>query len=482
MSSHIHVPGTFDKFTNLGAVTFNTVLDSIIADVAAAIAAGTANGWTLHDDQRTLAGHGGIYAIPVCYAGFAGGGSGYGFAISAGATAINANANPSTRLLAHWKPGLTEINTSSGFPNWTPSGTWGVVSAVGSASAATLAVAWPNGAVTTPAAGSNGRCLVEKAAGYVVLRCESTQKVFFVQIIRPRSYGDALRCRVWETWDAATHTGTNPSNMEILRAYNAQTADGTGAVKYVLFLLPDTFVLYAGRGDDNLTTNYADLFYAGNLISSRVGDTNALVVACTNQELTAWGPDGSSGVAVVNGCDGGAQILRDYAGTRVWRGCDNTTYDMLDQAEVIVSIRPRASSYLDAPNRRLLDTNQRCRMVALDVRAVPPRAWTETNLVDDRRGEIRHIRVPAGNPSWTFLQTFGPSSDDGKTYIMLRCAYANVRTTADTQTSMDVGATAVSVSGFCFRPAGAAGTRDEIAVNSISGVLQMRWFMLPIDL
>ena len=36
------------------SITFDTFLDTIVSDLAAAAAAGKAHGWTLHDDQRNL--------------------------------------------------------------------------------------------------------------------------------------------------------------------------------------------------------------------------------------------------------------------------------------------------------------------------------------------------------------------------------------------------------------------------------------------
>lgn len=462
MSFHPHTGGLLSGFIALPMTTFDTILDSIVADVAAAIAAGKANGWTLHDDQRAPAG---IVVVPVCHGGH-NTPANPNATLTAGATALVVAA-PS-RIGRHWLPGVTEINVSSGTPLFTPSGAWGTVSAIASDTAATMAVGWPNATLIAAAS----RTMIEKAFGFVVLKCTSAQKNFYVRIIRPKSYADALRYDVWETWDAATHTGTNPSNQEILRAYDTRFT-GAKQLQYILWLMPDSIGLWAGADPGNITgTNYWDLFYAGNMSPVRAGDSNALVHGCSNQELSGWAPASSSG-ALITDSDGSMQVLREVGAGSVWQALPSSFTPL----PALATFSPRAPIYCEDPYRPLLDDTNRLAMSEIDIYQAGGRAYGGNN--EGRRGAMRYFRVPCGNPSNNHLVTFGPA-EDGRIYVLVRASYPFWRGSAntltfDTNSSNSYPATAF---GWGYR----APNYNEVSSGITAFYAISRWFLLPVDL
>jgi hypothetical protein len=469
MSFHPHLGSPQSGYTVLPAATYDTLLDSIVADVAAAVAAGNANGWSLWDDQRVLSdiGYGaGIYPIVSTVPG----GYSYGASNSYGWTATNGNAYiacgvgyDSARTTHAYRAGWSQISLG-------PNGPWYSVTGTPNNYTINISPVWAGGAQTA------AKNIYEQAAGYIVLRCLSAQKTFYVQFIRPKTYGDILRYRVWETWDPATHTGTVGGNYEILRgAWGQHGSAGAGSISYCLFLLPDAIALWA------MSASFEDLMYAGNLLPAVAGDTNALVHMCTNQILSGWGAAPSvDGTA--NRPAGGVQVLRQSTGL-------SGAWSCLPQADptphyLVGTFSPRGWSYAENVRRQLIDTKGNVRMIPADILGPQCLSIGESEDVL-RRGEVRHLRLPAGDPSYMRFLTFGPAPEDGHTYVMLRTTYPFQLTYQLASIQFDASSSVPIGSGFARNLGGLSniGVRNEINVGTGTTLCGFsRFFLMPIDI
>lgn len=443
-----HTGGSYQHFTPLALSTFNNVLSDIIADVG-----GGTNGWTVFDDQRTLSGHaGGTYSVLLNVGGAQIVGGAYGSTWAA-STALTGTG---TRYLRSFIPTVSEVSPDGGT-------NWRVVSAVASDVAATLGVAW-TGVLTQI------KTAVEKVFGYVVLKYTSTQKTYYVQIIRPKSYADLVRIRCWETWDAGTHVGTGQLGPEeIVRAYSGQKT-GTTSVQYVMFLLADAFVFWGGGDPAQVgTTNYWDLYYAGNLnpLRGAADYANAFFQASSSQELSGFYL--TAPAIGATGLTGGGILYRAINGT-TW---SPTTY----QNDCSGVVHPRGMTYLDDVTRPLLDESGKLQFVDCDVYQAS--GMSQAQITDGKRGDLRYLKLSCGNPSAQHLSTFGPA-DDGNTYMMLRTSYP-MQVCSGAAATIDSGATGINApTGFGFTTR--SGQLMEINVATASPIALWRFFLLPTNL
>jgi len=409
------MPGFFPH-TSLQTSAYTPLLkssfDALLSDIVADVGAGT-NGWTLFDDQRsnTTA----LYPLPIGWIGFdhvyaPGYVAYYTFTQnSPTVTAYNGfgnyyrtdrnlissssiNNNPAQITLdggANYYTVTAVANTNLGFTldrNWAP------------ASVNTLGGIWA------------------KMQGYIVLKCTSAQKSFYVQLMRPASHGDWLMVRTWESWNATTHVGTNSGPTETLRA-NANNVGQSGAssVRYVLWLLPDVFALWGGW-------SYSDFIYIGNLTPFVATDTDCLIQACTNQDY--------SGLICESGnqdSNGGAAMLRGIAGV-TWNDPTQGTHSSNAyqyfprwSGQCAYAIWPKGMTWMWNPWRAAFDNYGRFQITDAEVFSAEKASNISGNPggYEGKRGDIKYLKYPLFNPSWFGLVQFGPA-DDGNTYVMIQ--------------------------------------------------------------
>lgn len=450
-------------FTSLPACTYNSVLDDIVTDVGSGV-----NGWTLFDDQRSN-------TTEAAWANV------YGWnwtANSLRAVSItNGTASlvmPSTSLTGRFQSGeynvgFTQITLDNG-ANW-----YGIAS-ITNQYTMTL-----DRNYTGTTLSSAQQPIYIKVNGYIVLKCTSSQKTFYVKIFRMMSYWYSLRFQVFETWNAATHTGTVGGPQETIRF--SPTAATATATLY-LFLLPDVFAAWSN-----------DLFYAGNLIPYRTSDGNALIQACSNQVLSGIGVSSTwQGAASNYYLNGGASCLRNINGT-TWANNWGQWGMNLDNKYMIA---PRGVDYLWQMDRPQLDDRGSMQFAEWDAyhsyyggssMTASHGAW------EGKRGELRYLRAPMMSPSVMHQATLGPA-DDGNTYILLRCLQpepsqnSNFYAAGDIDSTDSSSATPINYNAFsqAFRALAVSSTlggtySDDLIIRSYQQtVFSRRFFLLPINL
>lgn len=450
-----HTGGAATGYSTLPMTTFSTILDDIVADVTAQ---NNTNGWSVHDDQRTG-------FTPLVLPSNVGGLNITGLGMVFTNTSMALSQASYGRFRRNWVTGVSGTQIS---PNQTD---WFYCTAIASQTAATLNVNYTG---TTTIAGTTGHNIYEKSGPYVVLKCTSAQKTFYVLIARPVSYGDSLRIQVYETWNPATHTGTNPSPQETMRAYeDGQGRSGSTPLKYVLFLLPDVFTIWVGGSPSEPGVILEDLYYAGNLSALRAGDTTCLLAACTNQDLSGVGVSASLTYSSAGRC-GGATMFKNVTGT-TWT--DPRAVGSYNES-CNYAVMARGLSYIWGIERTNLDDGAKFQFCEMDA-YMAGGASSGFDRNEGKRGELRYIKAPIMNPSGLHLASLGPA-DDGNTYMLLRSAVPNAAGGLVTSYSGDVSYNNNPASGFAC--GGRSGTLGEIVVQSVYTVLSPRWFMMPINL
>jgi hypothetical protein len=475
----------------------NTVLDNIVADVAAAVTAGTNNGWTLHDDQRngSAPNTSTLWAIPANnnVHGFTGQGYPNGYVVAAGATSMTHNSYSAPSgwgMNRKWVANQTKVllGNSSNSP-WTVVGTTThTVTAIPNDYTATLGTGWSYTALASTSDGTqNNSSVMELAQGYIILKCTSTQKTFYVAIIRPISTGDGLRCQVFETWDNTTHIGTGCSYQEILRAYTSPTAL-TAPLQYMLWLLPDAFGLWI-NGDVSIAPLYgncwiSDFYYAGNLTPYRAGETSCLIAACTNTEQSMLVAVGSLTSAGSTGTTGGSAFSASYREvTKATIQIFGNLYPGINNKWVMQrfhSADPYTHSLLVANGITYLDITLPLfdelgllQLQQFDVYDIPNATYSRIGQTG-KRGTVKYLRTPVGNPSGYGLYSFGPG-DDGHAYIMFYGGLAYSAIAWAGQPGSVNGATANPGDQYAM---------TAFAQNSQGGTRMGYWryFLMPIDI
>lgn len=465
-----HTGAITQGYTTLPCTTYGTVLDDIVMDL------GTGqNGWTLHDDQRNVVGSiwwpwaGGFNYNAPSYASYA-----RNFVTTNGSAAVdwsgyfNGAAAYRSGGRATWDltPGLTQVSVDN--VNW-----YGVLSVQNfyqftldrNFTGATVANGWQN--------------LFVKTMGYIVLKCTSAQKTFYLQITRPMTTGARfLIFQVFETWNSVTHTGTCGGPQEAVRAYSTYNKPLTSRVQYMLFLLPDAFAFWCG-GDpmEPGGGQVWDLYYCGNMTPLRTNDTNCLVQACTNQD---W-----SGIFPMNTGDlfttayntwGGASVLRTLGGTTWWHPASQQGASWGNMYALV----PRGADYVWALDRTSFDESARMQFVEYD--AYQCGSNNNGNAISEgKRGELKWLKSPVMNPTGLQTASLGPS-DDGNTYICLHTSlpwianqYSGASWPGDVITN-----TGPLCSGFVHT--NRYGNTGAFSTNVAVAYIVRRCFLLPINL
>ena len=419
-------------YTPLPKTTADTILTDIVGDVGAGV-----NGWTLWDDQRTNLTD--LYYVPM---GFGSPDhvfyypSNYTYAywafMNGQANATGTNQSYVGFYASAYRVMQTYAISGSGNPS-------GSQITVDGTNFYTVVGLNPGVTNTSPcvitmdrnfAQGStNVYAIRAKNWGYIVLKCTSAQKTFYVKITRPASYADGLMVKAYETWDNVGHSGTIGGPSEILRTHNTNVGvKGSDTLRYVLWLLPDVFALWLG-GDPlngNPAGKLSDFMYIGNMSPYRAGDTDCLIQACSNQEY--------SGVCATAGTtlpSGGAACLRGLSG-QTWvdptlTPANSTTYQ--GQAFILggytggprYAIWPKDSIWINNPWRGSFDNFGRFQIS--DVEAYSAEACSNGSGNpqgnEGKRGDLKYLKYPSFNPSGFHLVQFGPA-DDGNTYVVVK--------------------------------------------------------------
>lgn len=454
--------------------TFATLLDDIVGDISTG-GAGGVNGWTLYDDQR---GGGGETVWSPRGGAFVSTSYGYG-------TFTNNSSNVGWQYQNYsWyrtfcQPGLTPISTN---------GTdWYTVQSFVNDLNITL-----NRSYTGP---SGPRRIYTQLGGYIVLRCISAQKNFFVKISRTMDYLCPVRMQTFEFWNSTTHTGTNGGPQELMRAYDWPLTPRKGAqtgLQYILWLLPDAFILYLGAAPFEALPNsnmYSDLFYAGNLKTYRQNDTDAVIQACSCQNLSGMGAINGAVINDVMATNAGAVCLRNLA-RMPWRDPVGMTNDI--PSWNAYGLWPRGMSYIFNPERALLDDAGKIQLVELDAyhtgTSIPWNTGFQPGYEsyssygphprsnEGRRGELRYLKIPVGVPMSMNLMATGPA-EDGNTYISIRVS--RPWTAEPPNLEEDCGYTTI-YGGFGVTTR--YGNLGDLVPANWSTTINHRYFLLPTNL
>jgi hypothetical protein len=442
-----HTGGSPQGYTALPVSSFANILSDIVADIGSGV-----NGWTLYDDQRS----GTPLVVPFACTGYVTGlVSANGTTMTNGSSAISQGNNNAMRFARCIAPGVTQI--SSDQSNW-----YTINAANANGYQATLDRNYTGTSI------SPGRAYT-KTGGYVVLQCTSQQKTFYVLLARGASYGDLLFVQVYETWNASTHVGANPSTMEIMRGFSSQQSS-TSKIQYILWALPDALGLWTS-GDPSFS-GVADFLYVGNLTPYRVGDTSCLLFACSNMDYSGLNAYYATSITDANNTVGCAEIWKSISST-MWS-------NSVIQHPCMTTLSPRGYSYLDDFTRTSLD--DAARFQYCDVDAYQSAKPSSTGMVgnEGKRGDVKYLKYPIMNPSGLHLASFGPS-DDGNTYVMIRCDFPG-SVGNNTPPSGDVY-NGYSASSFAFASRTNSSTSiGEVILYTYFPVCTFRFFLMPVNL
>lgn len=411
-----HIGVQTSAFTPLAKSTFDTILTDIVTDVGVGV-----NGWTVHDDQKSNVTA--LYSLPKGW-----GGADYPTmytnnycVFTNGSTSVTSYNNYGYSGYRHDR---NLISSSSLTPNPTQitldggSNYYTVVAVANNNSSFTIDRNFAQGSINTAR-------IQAKCQGYVVLKCTSAQKTFYVQILRPASFADVVMVKTWETWNALTHTGTGGGPMEVMRGFtNNVDHIGSTKVQYILWLLPDVFGLWCGGDSTELGTKSSDFMYIGNMTPSDSQDKECLFQACTNQDY--------SGVCLQssNNCNGGAAVFRGVNGG-VWTDPVATfqsagTNNLFDRnvGGNAYEIWPKGQVWYWNPNRMSFNNYGKFQCCSVEVYATEKVANTSSPAsgLESKRGELKYVKFPASNPTSFHLVQLSPADDDN-TYIIVKTSY-----------------------------------------------------------
>ena len=501
-----HTSGAGVGFTCLAETTYSGVLDSIVNDIGT----GTINGWSLYDDQRVS----GTGNFIVAYGNM---GSTDGASVAAMCDWISGS---STSSVAgnRWSSNVGNSAITEIYPSRTQisfdTKTWFTATSIPVLSG-TNGFSW-SFTINTPYTGTSflANPYYVKLQHYIVLRQVSSQKTFYVLLAKPDSPCDILRVQVFESWNATTHVGTNGSNQEILRGLDQPDTTfwnnnwDNQPVRYLLWLLPDVFGIWAsfGSGPTTRVVKY-DFAYAGNLDTSAVrsNDTNALVFGCSNNALSGFGvalnvsPYGGYSANSNAGNTGGMRCLRTLQG-EPWSHPSATQSGSYRPSGWFPNNQyapyPRAMPYHNRIDAPFLDVNNRIQFTEFDVYNVGNNGaygafqnqytgFTGSSGPEGKRGMLRYVKCPMYNPIGGLLTTYGPA-DDGNTYVMFKtyyCQVANGSITSPIGRYLDVGEEE-KMTGWASteKIPGSSNPLGEVVIIASPDVWWYRWLMMPINL
>lgn len=461
-----HTGGTAQSYQALPLSSFASLLNDIVGDVATGGLPGV-NGWTLYDDQR--AGGGEIVAAP--YGGIATKDTSYDGTIwTNNSQALTWENNNYGHFGFYCQPGLTPVSPDKV--------DWYTITGFTNHQNVTIDRNYVGTTKTvTPS--------YTKLGGYIILKCQSEQKIFYVKLSRTMDYQSTLRVQTFETWNAITHTGSGGGPEELMRAYDWPSLARSGAstkLQYILWLLPDAMALWCGAdpaesgivgpGLSTAAFTLWDLFYVGNLIPSRIGDAHCVIQACSNQNLSGCGAyvDQSWGSAL--GMNGGASCMRSLAGLPWWNppAREQASY------HAMYALYPRGMTFLQQLDRTPLNEAGKFEFCPFDafhtglsIHGVNGRTW------EGRRGELRYLKACISNPIGLNLVSFGPS-DDGNTYVCIRVSRP---TNGNREYPSEFGFSYLSG----FARGARYGIAGDIEVNSGENTTwNERYFLLPTNI
>jgi hypothetical protein len=422
-------------FTPLPTTSVTGILDSIVSDIGAGV-----NGWTLHDDQRTTGAsypwavylwHNGAYNNQTNYANgswtftngspysWGNGSLGYNYA----ATITSGEpGNTGTVAPANW-PQISVDNVNwyrAAYTNWT----YPTVSA-------TLDRNFAQATTFT----YNLLCRIEK---YIVLKCTSTTKTFYI-VIGQIPGTTFLYVQPHEEWSNTTHSGFNGGQIEVCRgsywddrySINA-TYTSTVEVQYVMCLYPEAMFfwiheIYPYPIQTEPNNVIATAFYVGNLDTTGIksADPDAVWFGCSDTSYTGLRCAGGVDHATTWVQWGSSQCLRTsngniwapYNSYHAWGPKDNM-YQFVPRGRPYTRYLGAAANIANDSNFSVLDVDiYQCGFNDGDNYSFGADICSE-----GRRGKVRYLKVPAFNPSGMGLAAFGPSQD-GYTYLMVMCGF-----------------------------------------------------------
>ena len=493
-----HIGGATVGTTPLPETTFSGILDSIVSDIGAGV-----NGWTLYDDQR-VSGTGNFIIANGNVGGIDSGGSAGEAAWTSGSSTPPSNTNwqasAGNQAQTEFYPGRSLISFDK--TNWYQ--VTNIPALTGASNQFWTFTLNTNYSGTTF---TNQQYYV-KLQHYIVLQCSSSQKTFYVLLAKPDSTCNILRVQAFETWSTSSHTGTVPSNQEIIRGSDSPETIfwnnnwDNQPVKYMLWLLPHAMGIWAGWGSGPTSrTPMYDFAYIGNLdltgLPTSGTDTNALVFGCSNQQLSGFGINFSQNIATgyaansMGGLMGGMRCLRTLNSESWAPPISSTSRPNGWHPANQYAPYPRGMSYMQRLDATGPDIGGRVQFTELDVYQMGggSTSTTGTNYTpgsgtgytEGKRGMMRYVRVPVNNPSGLHLSTVGPG-DDGNTYIMFRTFYGQATSASGNSYTFYDGGNEAKLTAFAWGRKATTTNPSDIQTGSASSIRWIRWFMMPTNL
>jgi len=469
-----HIGSITRDFTTLPLIEGTGVLNAIVTDIGAGV-----NGWTIYDDMRNQTG-----SMPIYYA-FANGvfkqdttTRTFAWTSTSGSSNIYGyqpyGFNPAYAIVMD--PGRQDISFDG--TNWYTA----------------YYSAWPNNYVSATLdrnfaqASTQTQYLQMRSKSYLVLKCSSSIKDFYVQISAMNS-PTLLYTRVWESWNSATHVGTNGGQTEILRGYAEMIGNSTVQHRAIFFFYPDACLIWWG-GVHGSGSWAQSMMYAGNLDTTgiRAADTGALWAGWSDTSYSGFSQTGGNVWATMWQFWGGSQCLRtlngetwsDATGFHTWNKTTHTNcYQFV----------PRGKTYIHNIFNPGVDRASRVLFCDVDIYQGGITSDGTTcglfNAHEGRRGVLRYLKVPITNPMDMDYCVFGPAQD-GNSYIMIRTImnWGGIPgPNAPGWTNLDFGHSSnYSPSSFSLPPVacGVSGVGQSAGIAATANGVMFRYFLMPL--
>jgi hypothetical protein len=410
-----HVGTSPGGYTALPSLQVSGVLDSIVSDLGSGI-----NGWSLYDDVRA---NGASFPILVPIYTAMGVLDNY-YTVGNSWNFINGQ-NKAVSYSGYGRNWGYSISALSGVGQPTPITTDGGVNwydmfwsgAGGSFITASLDRNYAG-------ATAGFRDVFTKLTRYVVFKQSSANKVFYLLVgQRNECTGTPnIYMQAFEDWNASVHTGTNGGQIDAHRFYWEGSTPLSATCRYISWFLPDAFALWTGgeKGWGATVQENFSLISVLDTYGMRSGDSDAVCAIHSDTTLSGYHIAGT--IAFNSAFDpmtlGAIQCLRTLNG-ETWS--QPSTYGANYFKRNAYQLFPRGRPYNMVLNQPLLDLSGRFEITSLDLWHA---GWMQTqtgqmSANEGRRGKVKYVKLPCGNPAWMHLGTMGPA-EDGNTYIFLR--------------------------------------------------------------
>jgi hypothetical protein len=313
----------------------------------------------------------------------------------------------------------------------------------------------------------------QKCTKYVVLESSSSTKTFYVQIAQmvERAGTPVLFVRPFETWNSATHTGTNGGSMEHVRFFADATTNLAAKAQYIVWYLSGVFCLWTrgayegyetSRWNPNVGTACENFMYLGLLDTSGCYDNDADAVVWITGDTTYSGMHAAPNLPLFNQSGSAAtiayamyspvQCMRTVTGTLLWGAPTSYGFAGMNPLNQY-HVWPRGRWYAFDTFQGQTDSQGKSYLRELDLwHAGSPNL---PGVNEGRRGRLQYVKVPDTSANNMSLMSLGPAND-GYSYIVLKTStgfttsgYSTVNASFAPQ-MQTVGGTQWMASGWAF--------------------------------